>query len=219
MINYNKSIIQFSIGIEKGVKIDILQIQNTGAIGSCLGCPNIDQRRSWEDFSRIRRKIDKNFVSWKAFVSWKVRALSIACKVVLIKFNLTFVSQYSNNWFKFLLYISNNINKLNKDFFWNNNKVDNQYDGHHFIKSKAWNKVKCEGGFRDKKNLNLNAAYLAKLGWKVLTQPNNLWVQLVTAKYLDNNSHNFFKVRKSSSSYFVWKHTLDHRKLLRKGIL
>lgn len=44
-INYRKSTIQFSVRIDKSVKTDIaniLQVQNTGSIGSYLDCYSID---------------------------------------------------------------------------------------------------------------------------------------------------------------------------------
>lgn len=44
------------------------------------------------------------------------------------------------NWFKLPKYICKDFDKLNKDFFWNNNKADNQ-DNHDLIKSIARDKI------------------------------------------------------------------------------
>lgn len=44
LINFHKSTFTFSIGVQKGVKVEIvdtLQIQNTSFLGSYLGCSGI----------------------------------------------------------------------------------------------------------------------------------------------------------------------------------
>lgn len=43
-------------------------------------------------------------------------------------------------------------------------------------------------------------------------------VQLVTVKYLNNNSQTFLIVKKTNSTSNTWKHILNHKKLLRKGL-
>lgn len=57
---------------------------------------------------------------------------------------------------------------------------------------------------------------LAKVGWKVLKEPDNLRVKMVTAKYLTRK--NFMEVRKASNASRMWKYILDHMYLLKKGI-
>lgn len=52
----------------------------------------------------------------------------------------------------------------------------------------------CEGGLGIRKFLDVNAANLAKLGWKVLKEVDNLWVRVVTAKYLRGKK--FLAIRK-----------------------
>lgn len=55
-INYHRSTIQFSIGVEKSVKsdiADILLVKNTGSIGSYLNC----FRPSRDDFSKLKTQV------------------------------------------------------------------------------------------------------------------------------------------------------------------
>jgi len=50
----------------------------------------------------------------------------------------------------------------------------------------AWDKVckpKKFGGLGLRKTGVVNTAFLAKLSWKFLTQPDNLWVKQMRAKY------------------------------------
>lgn len=60
-----------------------------------------------------------------------------------------------------------------------------------------------------------NATYLAKQGWKILTQPNNIWIQLMKAKYLINPI--VFHINKTKTASIAWKSILDRRLLLKKG--
>lgn len=61
---------------------------------------------------------------------WKARTLSAADKVVLIHLNLTGMSEYPINWFKFPKYISKEIDKVNRDFFWSNYADNSKYENH-----------------------------------------------------------------------------------------
>lgn len=38
---------------------------------------------------------------------------------------------------------------------------------------------KCEDGLGIKKTEEVNAAFLAKQGWKVVAQPDNIWVKVI----------------------------------------
>lgn len=55
----------------------------------------------------------------------------------------------------------------------------------------CWDKIcrtKCEGGLGIRRTEDINAAFLPKQGWKILMKPDNIWVKLVNAKYLNNSS-------------------------------
>lgn len=72
-----------------------------------------------------------------------------------------------------------------------------------------------EGGLGIRKKKDINAIFLAKQGWKILIQPDNIWVKLVKAKYLKNNIHNFLHINQSTLASKAWKNIL-HRKNLEK---
>lgn len=51
----------------------------------------------------------------------------------------------------------------------------------------VWEKIcrpKWEGGLGVRKTEDVDTAFLAKQGWKILKQPDNVWVQLMNQKYL-----------------------------------
>jgi len=76
--------------------------------------------------------------------------------------------------------ISDHLDRINRDFFW---KQSHSGKGMPLV---AWDKV-CQpkqlGGLGLRKTAAVNTAFLAKLGWKILTQPENFWVQHMRAKY------------------------------------
>lgn len=73
---------------------------------------------------------------------------------------------------KIPIYIAQEINSANRNVFWKN-KIDsdnvqglNAYD---FLEKFC--RLKCEGGLDIRKIKDINASSFAKLGWKVITEP------------------------------------------------
>ena len=66
------------------------------------------------------------------------------------------------------------------------------------------------------KTLPLNQAFIAKLGWKILTDSHNFWVNLVRKRYLKNQSFFTYKPKQSDSA--IWRKIMMQRDIIRKGI-
>lgn len=60
--------------------------------------------------------------------------------------------------------------------------------------------------------------FLAKRDWKILTQPDNIWVRIVKARYLKNGYSDFLTTKESSATSNAWKSILHTRSLLNKGL-
>lgn len=76
------------------------------------------------------------------------------------------------------------MDKKSRDFLWHNNMdPDSNHTSLTLVSLDKICRPKCEGDLGIRKYQYINAAKLAKLGWKVLTNPENLWVQMVSAKY------------------------------------
>ena len=83
----------------------------------------------------------------------------------------------------------------------------------------SWSKIcrpKSAGGLGLRKMEPVNQAFLAKLGWKVLTDHNNLWVKLIRQTYLSRT--NFWEYKYKPSDSCIWKKILKSRSLLSQGI-
>lgn len=68
-------------------------------------------------FHEIKCRIGQKLAGWKA------STLLVARKVVLIRSNLTSIPQYFMNCSKFLKSICNDIDNMNRNFFWKDNFI------------------------------------------------------------------------------------------------
>lgn len=106
LVNYHKSTIQFSKGVQKDVKqtiTDILRIRFASSIGNYLGCLNIDNNHIKGDFAHIKEKINSKLSGWNA------RLLSQVGKTILFKSNLTGISMFTMQGIEIPRYVAKEI--------------------------------------------------------------------------------------------------------------
>lgn len=72
------------------------------------------------------------------------------------------------------------------------------------------------GGLGLHKTLAMNKTFIAKLGWKILTDENNLWARLIQEKYLPSTS--LFNCKPKQKDSTIWRHILQLREILQKGL-
>lgn len=109
--------------------------------------------------------------------------------------------------------ISSSLDYLHRKFFWRENKKRNA------TPLIAWDTIcrpKSQGGLGLRKTLPMNKAFIAKLGWKILTEPHNFWVKLISDKYFHNQS--FFNCKPKPNDSHIWRKIILQRPLLHKGI-
>jgi len=109
--------------------------------------------------------------------------------------------------------ITDQLDSIHRDFFW---KKSTSEKGLPLV---AWDKIcrpKILGGLGLRKTAAMNTAFLAKLAWKILTQPDNLWVQQMRAKY--GTPECFFEARFKPTDSWVWKSLLRLRPFIKQGI-
>lgn len=75
---------------------------------------------------------------------------------------------------------------------------------------------KSEGDLGIRPASVFNKAAMAKLAWKIISEPDNWWVKLVKLKYL--RTHNLFSVPKKNGHSLAWKGILDARSLIQEGM-
>lgn len=92
------------------------------------------------------------------------------------------------------------LDKLHAKIFWEQNKDKN------YTPLIAWDTVckqKSQGRLGLCKTLPLNKAYITKLGWKILTNTNNIWFKLIKEKNLKTDSFLICKPKLKHS--LIWR--------------
>lgn len=69
-------------------------------------------------------------------------------------------------------------------------------------------------GFKDFTTFNI--AMLAKQGWKILNNPEDLWIRMLKGIYFSNSS--FLEAKKSARSSWAWSNLLEVKELLVKSL-
>lgn len=96
-------------------------------------------------------------------------------RLTLLKANLTGMPNHIFSCLKCPNTLATKIEGLHRKFFWGNDSSP----------PIAWSDI-CtpihKDGLGIRPILHFNKAALAKLGWKIITQPDNLWVKVVSAK-------------------------------------
>lgn len=113
--------------------------------------------------------------------SWKVRALSQAGRTTLIKSIAAAMLLYCMSTCLLPKGRCEEIDKILKDFWWGFSPLKSRN-----FTTKAWDAIclpKSMGGLGIRKMHEVNTALIAKLGWKIFSNPESLWVQLARFKY------------------------------------
>ncbi|CAN1189612.1 Putative ribonuclease H protein At1g65750, partial [Linum perenne] len=63
---------------------------------------------------------------------------------------------------------------------------------------------------------DFNLAFIAKLAWRILTNPDHIWVQLLKGLYFPHS--NFLQATKHHRSSWIWTGVLEGRKTLLQGL-
>ncbi|CAN1797315.1 Putative ribonuclease H protein At1g65750 [Linum perenne] len=80
-----------------------------------------------------------------------------------------------------LVSVTNHIDSITCNFVWGGSLVKSKV---HLL---AWDRIcktKDHGGLGLRKARELSQAYMMKLGWAILNNPDKLWVRIITSKYL-----------------------------------
>ncbi|XP_056688407.1 uncharacterized protein [Spinacia oleracea] len=210
LVNFHKSAIIFSKNInhpKRDALASIFNMNKSGSLGRYLGAHFSNFTPTRSDYLRIMQKNERCINSWQA------NFLSKAGKTTLIQSNLEALPSYICSSFLLPRKTCHQLDNVHRQFFWNQSKSGNA------LPLIAWNKVcqpKDQGGLGLRRTYPLNRAFIAKLGWKILTDENNLWAKIMRKKYLQNT--NFFSAKRKIKDSPIWISILNQREILRKGI-
>ncbi|XP_059076416.1 uncharacterized protein LOC131875764 [Cryptomeria japonica] len=143
---------------------------------------------------------------------WKSKWLMLAGRILMLKSVISTMSIFSMACFKLPGIIIKNIQQKMKKFLWNGKQNQDK------IPLMAWDRVyKPKGGggvgLRDWKLIN--EAIVAKLLWQMYSKPEQRWVRILQAKYLDNGDRErIFTIENPTRGFALWNFLLNCRSLV-----
>jgi hypothetical protein len=160
-----------------------------------LGLPLFLGKAKSTAFNDILDKVSGKIEGWRA------KTLSQVGRTVLIKSVASTIPSYAMSSFLLPRSISTSLDRLFKNFWWGfpANKSRN-------LSLKSWSSIcipRDEGGLGIKNMHEFNLALIAKLGWKLLSNSDCLWVNQLQRKYLKYGD--FLSSPASSSASWLWK--------------
>lgn len=106
------------------------------------------------------------------------------------------------------------LDKKSRSFLWGSKEGEEKV---HLFSWAAVTKSKKEGGLGLRAMRQTNNAFLAKLGWRLLTEPTALWSRVMRAKYCDNWCDlDMFKEKSNASN--AWRGIMSSVDVVRKGV-
>lgn len=204
-VSLQKSQMFFSNNVdpEKANRIaEIVGITRTTDLGRYLGVPSVHGRVTTSLFAPLIERIESKLQGWKK------RYLLLAGRRTLVMSVLSAIPYYSMQTFNLPVGLCDEIEKRLRNFLWG--------DGIHLV---SWDKVmkeKKEGGLGIRSLRSMNLAFLAKLGWRLTTQKDALWMQVLQAKYRNNASNEESFIGNQGASN-LWKGICKAEKILKQG--
>ncbi|XP_059450878.1 uncharacterized protein LOC132181647 [Corylus avellana] len=209
-INNGKSSIRFSKNTNlttAAMILDILPYSKNPSKSIYLGLPillgNSKKAAFLNILDRVKSKMD----------GWRAKSLSQAGRLMLINSVATAIPSYAMSTFLLPKSLCSQLDKAFKKFWWGfpSSKTRN-------LSLKSWNSIctpKVFGGLGIRRMKDVNLALISKLGWKLLTGSDSLWVSQLSGKYLQSES--FLSPSSLSSSSWLWKGILKSKPIISQG--
>lgn len=103
------------------------------------------------------------------------------------------------------------LDRKSRNFLWGSQEWEKKI---HLVSWASITKSKKEGGLRAMRQTN--TAFLTKLGWRLLMEPNSLWSRVLHAKYCDDRCDlDMFKEKNVSNA---WRGIMSSVDIVRKGM-
>ncbi|CAA7021648.1 unnamed protein product [Microthlaspi erraticum] len=178
-INLIKSSITFAAKTSRETKEkaqEILGITSIGGKGKYLGLPEHFGRKKKDLFALIVERIQRKASSWSS------RFLSEAGKMTMLQSVLSAIPTYTMSCFKLPMSLCKRIQSVLTRFWWD------EQAGKRKMCWVAWRKLtksKKDGGLGFRDIQAFNDALLAKLSWRILTNPSCLLARVLKGSMLD----------------------------------
>lgn len=210
-VSLAKSRVFFSKNVNAQTQENIaaaLAMESTSDLVMYLGMPTLTSRVTKETFSHLCEKIDRRLAGWKT------KYLSLAGRMTLAKSTLSTLANYSMQSAKIPRNVCEEIDRKTRKFIWGG---DEDRRKTHLLSWETLQKPRQHGGIGIRSAQQANDAFLTKLGWRVLSEPNALWSRVIRAKYCKGRCDIDMFTSKSGASN-VWRGITENSRLLCEGL-
>ncbi|KAF7841372.1 ribonuclease H [Senna tora] len=197
-VNVDKTIVYFSRNVHHVRRQEIssaLGFTITDDMGKYLGVPLIHGRVNRHTYNFIVDKVRNRLASWKC------NSLSLAGRITMVQSVASAIPNYAMQTASLPIRVCNDVEKLNRDFIWGSSSTQRKT---HLV---AWENVckpKGSGGLGVRHMRFQNAAFMTKLGWRLVNQRDDLWVRVLRSKYRCGDDI-LPDVKISSNSSRLWR--------------
>ncbi|XP_026378591.1 uncharacterized protein LOC113273032 [Papaver somniferum] len=210
LINFSKYGIFFSKNTAPDIADNIsntLKVQRINPTDKYLGSPLFTTKSKIQAFRPCIDKLKFKFARWKT-------TLSTAGKMTMIQSVTSTTSIYQMNCFKIPKTICNEINAIQRDFFWN--KEQDKSIGVYYFDWDAVNKPKELGGLEFKNMEIFNMAMLTKIAWRLVSEPDSLWSSTMKASHYPNTEIIRLDTKPKATDSWIWKGIMEGIALLQQ---
>ena len=206
-VNLGKSGVLFSKNCSADSQAAILASLNMTKIQEdvkYLGNPLFVGRNKAASFDHIRKKINDRLEGWMS------KVLSQAGRTTMIKSVIQAIPQYAMSTHKLPTGFNRNLDALVRRFWWTA-----EMEKKHYLSLLNWDSL-CkplhQGGLGFRKFEDVNRALLARIGWKLASNPEGHFASILKAKYFPNC--NFLNSQQVSSPSPSWRDIQSSRNLI-----
>ncbi|WCJ29423.1 LINE-1 retrotransposable element ORF2 protein [Euphorbia peplus] len=210
-VSFAKSRVFFSENTNDSVQDFIcaeLGVSKTDDLGKYLGVPIVHDRVTKANHRFVIDRVKGRLAGWKA------KCLSFAGRTTLVRSVLSALPTYTMQSVLLPLSTCKVLDGLNRQFLWG------AKDGERRMSLVKWDSVcqnRRDGGLGIKGAHDMNLALLSKLGWRIITEPQTLWVTVLRSKYGFNpDDVHVFKPKPKQSH--TWKAIVASSPILVKGL-
>ena len=176
-------------------------------LGSTLGCKLILVCKKKAIFEHVRDKLEGRLAGWAE------QFLSQAGKEVLVKAVAMALPNFAMSCFKLSIGVCKDLEKAIRNFWW---RGSDKRNGVHWISWDRLMKQKQNGGMGFRELQCFNLALLAKLGWRIIQNPESLLSLVLKEKYFPG-SH-LMEASRGRNTSWGWKGIYEACQVLRCGL-
>ncbi|RVW35996.1 putative ribonuclease H protein [Vitis vinifera] len=167
-------------------------------LGLPLGAPN-KSTVVWDGVEeKMRRRLSH----------WKRQYISKGGRLILIKSTMASIPLYQMSLFRMPKSVARRLEKLQRDFLWGGGNLERKV---HLVNWEVVCTEKEKGGLGLRKLIPLNKVLLGKWIWRFACEKENLWKQVLLAKY---GQEGFGWMTKKANGTFgvgVWKEIMKEK--------